>query len=113
MSETPDTDQLEDSDFHKYEADDAVPLSCYHRMTAHARDMEASAKSAANLLGKAWDELTHLRRGRDEAREIAKEACAMLADNGFETNYPPMPWDSDSLHNDQGLAAARSGPKTN
>jgi hypothetical protein len=36
---------------------------------------------------------------RNEAREIAAEACAMLADNGFETNYPPMPWDSDSSEN--------------
>ena len=86
MSETPDTDQLEDSDFHKYGDDDAVPLACYHRMTAHARSMEASAKVAAKMLGEAWEEVK-------EARAIAKEACEMLADNGFETNYPPMPWE--------------------
>lgn len=36
---------------------------------------------------------------RNEARKIAAEACAMLAGNGFETNYPPMPWDSDSSEN--------------
>jgi hypothetical protein len=34
-----------------------------------------------------------------DSRSIAAEACAMLADNGFETNYPPMPWDSDSPEN--------------
>jgi len=25
----------------------------------------------------------------------------MLADNGFETNYPPMPWGSDSPENSE------------
>lgn len=35
---------------------------------------------------------------RDEARVIATEACAMLADNGFETNYPPMPWDDSEAN---------------
>jgi hypothetical protein len=56
-------------------------------MTAHAREMEASAKAAGRLLGDAWQDLK-------EAREIAKEACAILAENGFETNYPPMPWEN-------------------
>ena len=69
-------------------------------------------------LRKAWVELDDKKQDlekqlatvtaqRDEAREIAAEACAMLADNGFETNYPPMPWDSDSPENDK--AHSRGG----
>ena len=34
-----------------------------------------------------------IERERNEARRIAAEACAILASNGFATNYPPMPWD--------------------
>jgi len=51
-----------------------------------------------------------LERERDEARQIAAEACAMLADNGFETNYPPMPWDSDSSENAIGEARRDKTP---
>ena len=50
---------------------------------------------------------------RDEAREIAKGSCAMLAKNGFETNYPPMPWDSDSPENETSPSVgAKEKPKT-
>jgi hypothetical protein len=45
MSEHPDTDALEEADFHKYSDDEAVPISCYHRMVAHARDMEGIRES--------------------------------------------------------------------
>ena len=92
MSEHPDTDALEEADFHQYGDDDYVPISCYHRMTAHAREMEASARSAAKLLGEAWEDLK-------EARSIAKEACKMLDGEGYQVNYPPMPWEDDSSEN--------------
>jgi len=69
MSETPQTDQLEDSDFHKYGDDEAVPLSCYHRMTAHARDMEASAKAAAKMLGDAWLDIKQARAAAEHLRD--------------------------------------------
>ena len=85
MSETPQTDQLEDSDFHKYGDDDAVPLSCYHRMTAHARDMEASAKVATKMLGEAW-----------EATKQARDAAENLRDSliRFEWSKPIVfPWE--------------------
>ena len=36
---------------------------------------------------------------RDHAREIAKQACELLAENNFEVNYPPMPWDEGSPEN--------------
>jgi hypothetical protein len=32
-------------------------------------------------------------KSRDAARRIAKEACELLATEGYEVNYPPMPWD--------------------
>ena len=88
-SESPTTDALEDADYHQYEGDDHVPISCYHRMKSHAREMEASAKSGAKLLGYSWEQMK-------EARRIATEACDLLAQNGFETNYPPMPWDTNA-----------------
>lgn len=28
-----------------------------------------------------------------EARRIAKEACELLAKEGYQVNYPPMPWE--------------------
>lgn len=37
---------------------------------------------------------------RDYAREIAKWACELLAENNFEVNYPPMPWEEGSPEND-------------
>lgn len=33
------------------------------------------------------------REQRDAARVIAKDACVLLAENNFEVNYPPMPWE--------------------
>jgi hypothetical protein len=33
---------------------------------------------------------------RDEARRIAKEACELLDREGYQVNYPPMPWEPDS-----------------
>ena len=50
-------------------------------------------------LDKAGDLLELMTGDLKEARTIATEACALLAENGFETNYPPMPWDSDSRMN--------------
>ena len=101
MSETPETDKLEDADFHKYGDDEAVPLSCYHRMTAHAREMEASAKAAARMLTDAWQDLK-------EAREIAKEACEMLDREGYQVNYPPMPWEDDDVSLDSENASVEA-----
>lgn len=97
MSEHPDTDALEEADFAKYGDEEDVPIACYHRMTAHAREMEAAAKACAKMLGEAWEDLK-------EARFIAKESCEMLAENGFEVNYPPMPWESPEA-NDQDEAS--------
>jgi len=65
-SESPDTDSMEEADYHQYGEDDYVPISCYHRMKALAREMEASAKSGAKLLGHAWEEMK-------EARSLAVE----------------------------------------
>lgn len=39
------------------------------------------------------------REHRDAARKIAKQACELLAENNFEVNYPPMPWEEGSPEN--------------
>jgi hypothetical protein len=60
------------------------------------------AKSLADLKERhknVLEDMEEVIEERDEARGIATEACAMLADNGFETNYPPLPWDSDFPQN--------------
>lgn len=43
---------------------------------------------------------------RDHAREIAKQACELLAENNFEVNYPPMPWEEGSPENVKALPAS-------
>lgn len=89
MSEHPATDALENADFAQYGDDEDVPLSCYHRMTAHAREMEASAKSAARMLGEAWEQLK-------EARGIA---TAYRDDWYFESgDIVRLPWESSSAN---------------
>ena len=87
MSETPHTDQLEDSDFHKYGDDDAVPLSCYHRMTTHARAMEATANVATRMLAEAWEEVKgigeeskHLLKSLNETKESLRVALQWIDD---------------------------------
>lgn len=42
------------------------------------------------------------REQRDAARKIAKQACELLAENNFEVNYPPMPWEEGSPENVKG-----------
>lgn len=94
MSEYPNTDALEDADFSKYGDDEDVPVACYHRMTAHARDMEASAKSAARMLGEAWDDLK-------EARKIA---TAYRDDRYFDTgDMVRLPWESSEANTKEHL----------
>jgi hypothetical protein len=48
-------------------------------------------------------------RERDEARGIAFDACLMLSSNGFETNYPPMPWNNSAKTPSSGIAAVQVG----
>ena len=85
----------------------SAPLSAYKRMTELSRTLERERdewrKKAVDLHARHKNALEDIEAEiaeRNEAREIAAEACAMLADNGFETNYPPMPWGSDSPEND-------------
>lgn len=47
---------------------------------------------------------------RDYAREIAKLACELLAENNFEVNYPPMPWEEGSPENVSGQVTASGKP---
>ncbi len=103
---TPETDAMVAADQHHLEDDNFFPATVYWRMCDLARTLE---RERDEWRGKAVD--LHARHKgaledieaeiseRNEARAIAAEACAMLADNGFETNYPPMPWDSDSPEN--------------
>ena len=57
--------------------------------------LNRDAKDAKERHKEALRDMEEIYSERDEARRIAKEACAMLANNGFETNYPPMPWEVD------------------
>lgn len=94
------------ADQHHMEDDNFFPATVYWRMCDMARTLE---RERDEWRGKAVD--LHARHKnaledieaeiaeRNEARKIAAEAYAMLAGNGLETNYPPMPWDSDSSEN--------------
>jgi len=89
MSEHPDTDALEEADFAKYSDNEDVPIGCYHRMADHAREMEASAKSAARMLGEAWGQLK-------EARKIA---TAYRDDEYFDTgDMVRLPWEDSEAN---------------
>lgn len=92
MSEHPDTDALEEADFHKYSDDEAVPIGCYHRMVAHARDMEASAKAAAKMLGEAWEDTKQARAAAENLRDslIRPEWAKPIR----------FPWESSENHTD-------------
>jgi len=61
--------------------------------------LNRDVKDAEGRYKEALKDMEEIYSERDEARRIASEACAMLAENGFETNYPPMPWDSNSPEN--------------
>jgi len=61
--------------------------------------LNRDAKDAKERYKEALQDMEEVYSERDEARRIAKEACEMLSANGFETNYPPMPWDSDFPQN--------------
>ena len=102
---TPETDAMLEADWYRLE-EYSAPLSAYKRMTELSRTLERERdewrKKAVDLHARHKNALEDIEAEiaeRNEAREIAAEACAMLADNGFETNYPPMPWDSDSTEN--------------
>lgn len=58
-----------------------------------AETLRAELKKADKVLEANIATFIDLREERDEARKIAKESCELLAENGFETNYPPMPWE--------------------
>jgi len=103
---TPETDAMLEADWYRLE-EYSAPLSAYKRMTELSRTLERERdewrKKAVDLHARHKNALEDIEAEiaeRNEAREIAAEACAMLADNGFETNYPPMPWGSDSPEND-------------
>jgi hypothetical protein len=102
---TRETDQLEECDQYKVD-EDYAEYNAYRRMVEHARTLERERdewrKKAVDLHARhkgALEDIEAEIAERNEAREIAAKACAMLAENGFETNYPPMPWDSDSPEN--------------
>jgi len=94
------------ADQHHLEDDNFFPATVYWRMCDLARTLERERDEwrgkavdlHARYKGALEDIETEIAE-RNEARVIANEACAMLAENGFETNYPPMPWDSDSSEN--------------
>ena len=103
---TRETDAMVAADQHHLEDDNFFPATVYWRMCDLARTLERERDSwrgkAVDLHARHKNALEDIEAEiaeRNEAREIAAEACAMLAENGFETNYPPMPWDSDSPEN--------------
>ena len=72
-----------------------VRVSKWAWLNQCAKELEDVQKRNKNMMGNIMEDIEELRNELDEARAIATEACAMLAKNGFETNYPPMPWDDD------------------
>ena len=103
------------ADLHHLEDDETCPASAYWRMVELTRTLERERDAwrgkAVDLHARykgALEDIEAEIAERNEAREIAAEACGMLAENGFETNYPPMPWDSDSPENAQGAGTDAS-----
>ena len=58
-------------------------------------NLNRDAKDAKERYKEALRDMEEIYSERDDARRIAKEACEMLSVNGFQTNYPPMPWEDE------------------
>ena len=57
--------------------------------------LNRDVKDAKERHKEALKDMEEIYSERDEARRIATESCKILAENGFETNYPPMPWEEN------------------
>jgi hypothetical protein len=100
---TPETDAMVAADQHHIEDDNWITMSCYWRMSDLARTLERERdewrKKAVDLHARykgALEDIEAEIAARDEARRLAKEACELLDREGYQVNYPPMPWEPDS-----------------
>ena len=97
LRETPKTDALTEEikrnnwqDWHNLE-----------KMEEHAKESERSNNKLRHQRRILLKRVKEMGSDLAEARRIAKDACAMLASEGYEVNYPPMPWEADSPENSQ------------
>jgi hypothetical protein len=100
---TPETDAMIAADQHHLEDDNFFPATVYWRMCDVARTLERERDSwrskAVDLHARykgALEDIETEIADRNEARRIAKEACELLDREGYQVNYPPMPWEPDS-----------------
>ena len=95
LRETPKTDALTEEikrnnwqDWHNLE-----------KMEEHAKEIERSNNKLRHQRRLLLKRVKELVSDLAESRRIAKDACAMLASEGYEVNYPPMPWEANSSEN--------------
>lgn len=91
------------ADQHHLEDDNFFPATIYWRMCDVTRTLERERDSwrskAVDLHARykgALEDIETEIADRNEARRIAKEACELLDREGYQVNYPPMPWEPDS-----------------
>lgn len=99
---TPETDAMIQTDAHRIE-EYSAPRTAYIRMCELARTLERERdewrKKAVDLHARhkgALEDIETEIAARDEARRLAKDACELLDREGYQVNYPPMPWEPDS-----------------
>ena len=84
------------------------------KMEEHAKTLERSNNKLRHQRRLLLKRVKEMGSDLAESRRIAKDACAMLASEGYEVNYPPMPWEADSPENAQAMASADTQtPKEN
>ena len=76
-----------------------APLPSYDRLTPETDAFILLLEDSEIDLSLVEARMKDIECERDYAREIAKQACALLAENNFEMNYPPMPWEEGSPEN--------------
>lgn len=110
------------ADQHHLEDDNFFPATVYWRICDLARTLERERdewrKKAVDLHARhknALEDIESEIAERNEARRIAKEACELLDSEGYQVNYPPMPWEPESpeyVEPDSPVNAERIQPPT-
>jgi hypothetical protein len=81
-------------------------------MEEHAKTLERSNNKLRHQRRLLLKRVKEMGGDLAESRRIAKDACAMLASEGYEVNYPPMPWEAASPENVHVVARAEQPTNT-
>lgn len=95
LRETPKTDAVSE-EIHRNNWRQWVIIE---KMEDHAKEIERSNNKLRHQRRLLLKRVKEMGSDLAESRQIAKDASAMLASEGYEVNYPPMPWEANSSEN--------------